>query len=68
MPFTTHHTYPDISQGGRLARTDWDTTTPAAAIRATLRHTPDAVILLVTASGKATARGLMPAGLGPALS
>jgi hypothetical protein len=67
MQITTHHTYPDITQGGRLARTDWDTTTPATAIRATLRHRHDAVILLITTSGKAIARGLMPAGLGPAL-
>ena len=67
--FSTHHTYPDITQGGRLARTDWDTTSPAAAIRATLRHSPDAVVLVVTASGKnAAVRGLRPAGLGPAIS
>ena len=68
MTITTHHTYPDICQGGRLARTDWDTTTAAAAIRATLRAQPEAVVLVVTFSGKdAAVRGLRPAGLGPAL-
>jgi hypothetical protein len=67
--FTTHHTYPDIAQGGRLARTDWDTTSAATAIRATLRHSPDAVVLVVTASSlDAAVRGLRPAGLGPAIS
>jgi hypothetical protein len=65
--FTTHHTYPDIAQGGRLVRTDWDTTSPETAIRATLRYNHDAVVLLLTTSGQAIARGLMPAGLGPAL-
>jgi hypothetical protein len=71
VQFTTHHTYPDLSvypdKGGRLVRTDWDTTSPATAIRATLRERPDAVILLVTSNGKAVAVGLMPAGLGPAV-
>jgi hypothetical protein len=63
---TTHHTYPELLfSGGRLARTEWDSDTAARAIGATLRGEPDAVVLLVTVDGKAVARGLKPAGLGP---
>jgi hypothetical protein len=62
--FSTHHTYPDITQGGRLVRVSWDTSTIERAIMATLRTSPEAVILQVTIDGKLAAQGLMPAGLG----
>jgi hypothetical protein len=64
MPTTTYHTYADLlTDGGRLAATEWGLGGPlAGAVAATLRLDPEAVILRVTGS-EGTAVGLAPAGL-----
>lgn len=62
---TTHHTYPDlITDGGRLARTCWQTSDLSQAVAATLRIDPDAVILLATGTMPGQAiRALAPGGM-----
>jgi hypothetical protein len=60
---TTYHTYADLlTDGGRHAATEWTTTDMAAAVAATLRLDPDAIILRVVC-GTVTVRGLAPAGV-----
>jgi hypothetical protein len=65
MTTTTYHTYADLLiDGGRRAATEWTTTDPAAAVLATLRRDPEAVVLRVVC-GNTTVRGLAPGGLLP---
>lgn len=62
---TTLHTYADLlTDGGRLAATEWQTTDAGAAVAATLRHDSEAVVLEVAdAHGYRVAVGLAPGGL-----
>ena len=60
----THNTYSDLLiDGGRLARTEWPEATPAEALVATLRHDPEAIVLLITTPAGQPVRGLAPGGL-----
>ena len=57
---TTFHTYPDLlTDGGRLAATEWPGATISEAVAATLRVDPEAIVLR---AGQAI--GLAPGGLG----
>ena len=68
MTATTYHTYADLlTDGGRLAATDWGNVrtgavTLAEAVAATLRHDPEAIVLRAVCGDEAV-RGLAPAGL-----
>ena len=65
---TTFHTYSDlITDGGRLAATEWGAhpagcATLAEGVAATLRLDPDAIVLRAV-RGTETIRGLAPGGL-----
>lgn len=63
---TTYHTYADLlTDGGRLAATNWGSLrscSAAEAVAATLRHDPEAVVLRVT-YGVESAKGYAPGGL-----
>ena len=62
---TTYHTYPElITNGGRLAATEWASystwnPTPQEAVSALIEHDRDAVVLRV-----GSIRGFAPGGLG----
>lgn len=60
---STFHTYADlVTDAGRPARTDWDSTA-ADAVAATLRLDPDAIITRAIDSTGCRLIGLMPGGL-----
>jgi len=60
---TTYHTYADlITDGGRLAATEWPKASISDAIRATLANDCRAIILTVAARGEIT-RGYAPGGM-----
>lgn len=60
---STFHTYPElITDAGRPARTDWNSTA-ADAVAATLRHDPEAVIVRATDATGCRLIGLLPGGL-----
>lgn len=59
----TFHTYPDlITEGGRLAATDWGRSPLTEAVAATLAHCRDAVILLAI-DGNDRIRAHAPGGM-----
>lgn len=63
MTTTTYHTYSDLlTDGGRLAATEWGAGTLADAVAATHRLDPDSIILRAC-RGTETALGLAPGGL-----
>ena len=61
---STFHTYAELLHSGdRLAQTCWDDAgTLSEAVAATLRYSPDAVILRASANGQQLL-GLAPGGL-----
>lgn len=60
---STFHTYADlVTDAGRPARTDWDSTA-ADAVAATLRHDPEAIISRAIDSTGCRLIGLLPGGL-----
>ena len=63
MTTTTFHTYPDLlTDGGRLAATEWGAGTLAEAVAATHRLDPDTIILRAC-RGTDTALGHAPGGM-----
>lgn len=61
---TTYATFPDlVYDGGRYAQTVWPGASVADAVAATLRLTPDAVVMLAKSQTERVA-GFGPAGLG----
>lgn len=60
---STFHTYADlVTDAGRPARTDWDSSA-ADAVAATLRLDPDAIVSLAVDPTGCRLIGLMPGGL-----
>ncbi len=64
MPTTTYHTYADlITDGGRLAATEWGVSASIAdGVAATLRYDDEAIILRAV-RGTEVVRGYAPAGM-----